>query len=218
MGFQKGHKQYSHLISTKVSLICIYCGKEYIVDNYRKDKSKYCCKECSHLDRVGKDPANKGIKTNKPAWNTGLKGYKSGADNCNFKGGKPKCIDCGKELVSYKAKRCIDCNKKWQVGENVYNFIDGLSKYKERTTLEYKTWRVGILKRDLYTCMQCGCKGEKLEVHHIITVKKDKTKMLDMSNGITLCVNCHKRIRAKEEEYEQFYQELLKNKLSLTLN
>ena len=36
----------------------------------------------------------------------------SGEKNPNFKGGnwiKPKCIDCGKELVNPKAKRCQKC-------------------------------------------------------------------------------------------------------------
>jgi len=34
---------------------------------------------------------------------------KTGKNNPSFKGGKPKCIDCGKQLVKYKAKRCLSC-------------------------------------------------------------------------------------------------------------
>ena len=38
---------------------------------------------------------------------------------CHFwKGGKSKCIDCGKTIVVYKAKRCTQCNGKTRIGVN----------------------------------------------------------------------------------------------------
>ena len=38
------------------------------------------------------------------------------------------------------------------------------------------------------------CNSEKdLHAHHIIPWKKDKIKMLDLDNGITLCRSCHSR-------------------------
>lgn len=36
-----------------------------------------------------------------------------GKNNPNYKGGKPKCLDCGKEL-SYNSKRCYSCNSKYR--------------------------------------------------------------------------------------------------------
>lgn len=35
-------------------------------------------------------------------------------EHSNWKGGKPKCIDCGLQLSSYLAKRCRKCNGKIQ--------------------------------------------------------------------------------------------------------
>ena len=72
--------------------------------------------------------------------------YKSGNKNPNFKGGKPKCIDCGKELKNYKSKRCITCYREWQkISENNPMFgvrspiyIDGRVSRK-------------------YFCVDCGC-------------------------------------------------------------
>jgi len=72
------------------------------------------------------------------------------------------------------------------------------------------------MKRDNYTCQECGRrskKGEKviLHVHHIISFKdiiiNNNIKTLDdarnckllwdTSNGITLCEECHNRKRIK---------------------
>ena len=36
---------------TRVKKICIVCGKEFEVKNYRKDTAKFCCKRCSEIDR-----------------------------------------------------------------------------------------------------------------------------------------------------------------------
>ena len=46
------------------------------------------------------------FKKGQQAWNKGLVGYKKGKENSNWKGGRPKCIDCGKPLVAYSAKKC----------------------------------------------------------------------------------------------------------------
>lgn len=36
----------------------------------------------------------------------------TGDRNGFFKGGLPKCLDCGKELINYRSKRCYSCSKK----------------------------------------------------------------------------------------------------------
>jgi hypothetical protein len=60
-------------------------------------------------------------------WNKGKRGYKTKPCSeerkkkisiANFKGGKPKCIDCGKKLASIYAKRCKICAGKLRKGEN----------------------------------------------------------------------------------------------------
>jgi hypothetical protein len=41
---------------------------------------------------------------------------------CNYKGGLPKCIDCGKELTYYTYKRCSNCWHKFAIGINSPNY------------------------------------------------------------------------------------------------
>lgn len=48
--------------------------------------------------------------------------FKKGQDHPNWKGGLPKCLDCGKELSGYDHKRCIKCNKEFQFGINASNY------------------------------------------------------------------------------------------------
>lgn len=62
---------------------------------------------------------------------------------------------------------------------------------------EYREWRLKIFDRDDYTCQgcrrRCGA-GVKviLNAHHIVPISVDKTKAFDLSNGLTLCLECHR--------------------------
>lgn len=51
----------------------------------------------------------------------------------NWKGGKNKCIDCGKQLPGYTAQRCRSCNGKNKIGTS-NNF------YIERFSVALRKW------------------------------------------------------------------------------
>ena len=51
---------------------------------------------------------------NNPMYDT----HRAGKDNPNWRGGKPHCIECGRELVSRSAIRCKECSHNFQKGEN----------------------------------------------------------------------------------------------------
>lgn len=63
---------------------------------------------------------------------------------------------------------------------------------KFRNSIEYQIWRKAIFERDNYTCQICGKIGGKLNAHHIKPFSIFPEFRLDMSNGITLCKDCHK--------------------------
>jgi hypothetical protein len=44
-----------------------------------------------------------------------------GENNPQWKGGLPKCVDCGKQLTSYGAKRCYSCNTKNSWKQNLFD-------------------------------------------------------------------------------------------------
>jgi len=94
--------------------------------------------------------------------------------------------------------------------EKSNNWKGGISKIHDliRRCAKYKLWREKIFERDNYTCKLCGAKGVYLNAHHldaykdIINEYKPKTitdaykikKLWDISNGITVCESCHKKI------------------------
>lgn len=58
-----------------------------------------------------------------------------------------------------------------------------------------KIWSEKVRKRDI-ECKRCGAK-ERLQAHHIIPWKDNDNLRYDISNGLTLCINCHRSIEMK---------------------
>ena len=66
--------------------------------------------------------------------------------------------------------------------------------YKEGYyTTEYIKWRTKVFERDNYTCQKCGAKGNKvyLTAHHIKSWTHYPKLRFLLSNGLTLCEDCH---------------------------
>ena len=57
----------------------------------------------------------------------------------------------------------------------------------------YGKFRSEVLLRDKFSCQICGAK-DNLEVHHIKEYAKFPTLRVSVSNGITLCASCHKKV------------------------
>ena len=88
-----------------------------------------------------------------------LKG--KGENHPSWKGGFPKCIDCGKILKSRYAKRCLNCYKIWQlIPKNNPNYNGKPSKkyYCQdcKQEISYVTVRDGLGR-----CLSCSRKGDK---------------------------------------------------------
>lgn len=136
-----------------------------------------------------------------------------GKNHWNYKGGKPKCLDCGKEVSHYESKRCNVCKFNTIRGENNYQWIvdrtEVLEKHRLRGTKEWSYWRKCVFERDEYTCKECGASGVYLEPHHIIPVRSDKSKIFDINNGITLCRPCHRKTMWKESNFAEKYSALV---------
>ena len=66
-----------------------------------------------------------------------------------------------------------------------------------RNSEEYIKWRNRVFTRDNWTCQMCGRRGIKLNAHHIKPFAKYKKLRLVVSNGITLCERCHKKVHGR---------------------
>lgn len=59
----------------------------------------------------------------------------------------------------------------------------------------YIDWHNRVLERDLFTCQRCKKNHHqiKVETHHIKSYINYPELRLEVSNGMTLCENCHKK-------------------------
>jgi len=75
----------------------------------------------------------------------------------------------------------------------------------------YEKWRKDILKRDNYRCQMPNCKNKtRLQVHHIKRWASASTLRYEISNGITLCKQCHDSIKGKEHHFESLFRNIVK--------
>lgn len=116
------------------------------------------------------------------------------------------CKNCGREIErhSCSVKKNITnsffCNKEcwnqYNQGENHHGWKGGQN---DRVNPDYTKWRKAVLERDKYYCRLCHAR-RKLEVHHIYRFTTHPDIRWDVDNGITLCHECHVKIRNHEEE------------------
>ena len=67
-----------------------------------------------------------------------------------------------------------------------------------RKTIKYKVWRERVYRRDNWTCQDCGARSENgkriiLHPHHIKPFATFKSLRFVLSNGVTLCRDCHQK-------------------------
>lgn len=82
-----------------------------------------------------------------------------------------------------------------------WNYKGGITPENHiiRNSKEIKYWRKQVFERDNYTCQHCNQKGGVLNAHHIKQFAHFPELRFEVSNGITLCKECHinehKRLR-----------------------
>lgn len=69
---------------------------------------------------------------------------------------------------------------------------------KKRNNHEYRKWRQKVIERD-GCCTFCGA-IENLEAHHIKEFSKYPNSRLEISNGITLCNQCHRNLHKERRK------------------
>ena len=104
-------------------------------------------------------------------------------------------------------------------GENSPTWIEDRTMIKDsnhsfRERVELKEWRKQVFERDNYTCQMCHNRTSKgnqviLNAHHIKRVKDYPLLAFIVSNGITLCKDCHFKTLGREEEYEVVFKNIL---------
>jgi len=118
---------------------------------------------------------------------------------------KECCKFCGELKPKRKpSEEGLFCNNKcyslWRsknlLGKKSPNYKDGKCNKRLllRARLKFKIWRKAVFQRDNYVCQKCGDnKGGNLQAHHIKSFSKYPRLRYKLTNGITLCGECHKK-------------------------
>lgn len=94
---------------------------------------------------------------------------------------------------------CWDCICEAKSGENSWNWNNDKSQEEreiQRKIEGYADWRRKVFERDWYTCQCCEEKNGRIVAHHLDGYDWCKERRLDVSNGITLCKECHKNFHS----------------------
>lgn len=175
---------------------CLVCKKDYKVSPCELNSRKYCSLECVYINRK-KNPIRywlgkkRDIQMNRKI-SEKLKGRSlSEETKMKMKGrivwnkgkkGLQKHTDAWKNQQSLRVR-----------GENHWNWQGGKSDENERMrrVFDYYLWRKTVFKRDNYTCQICGSRKD-LQADHIKSFSSYPELRYVISNGRTLCVECHR--------------------------
>jgi len=154
----------------RVTLTCEVCGEEYESKKHRADSSRFCSEECW---------ANRGHKH------------------------QHTCENCGEEFGHWREDRrycCKACAHEDMQGKKAPHWKGGtsLSDERARNSPQLRKWREAVFKRDNYTCQECGASGVKLHAHHIKSFADHPALRYEVSNGKTLCLDCHGEEHGKD--------------------
>lgn len=114
------------------------------------------------------------------------------------------CDRCGVPIIRRPGRRRFcsrACAVAYMVGPRASVWKGGISKRKARGRLGrlLTEWSQAVLKRDRYTCQQCGAAGSGiyLHAHHIKPFATHPRLRTKIDNGLTLCEPCHCAIHGK---------------------
>ena len=81
-------------------------------------------------------------------------------------------------------------------GKNHWNWQGGKTPYLQnlRHGRKYSNWRKAVYTRDNSTCQMCHIKQEHPLAHHKKAFDKYPKLRFEVSNGMTLCRSCHKKV------------------------
>lgn|SRR3990167_3552131 len=193
----------------KISKNCVICNKQFftISSDIKRGRGKCCSKSCATKlkHKEGKFPK-----------------ILTAESNPNWKGGKPKCINCGNKVTSSQSKKCGNCwsiYMKTKIGENNHKWIKDRTQLKksEKKHLDggYREWMFAVKKRDGWICRiaDVNCDG-RLEAHHIKNWKEYPELRYEITNGITLCHAHHPMGRAKEKLLSPYFQGIIQYQMN----
>lgn len=102
-----------------------------------------------------------------------------------------------KELINLNyctKKRKRYSSNYYKFTEYFFETIRFINLKNTRLDINYQLWRDAIHKKYNETCQECGKTTGIMHAHHIKEYANNPEKRYDISNGILLCEECHKKL------------------------
>lgn len=117
---------------------------------------------------------------------------------------KPACQRKGRiqnKVPWNKGKKCPQLG-----GANQHLWKGGVTAVNDsfRHSYEYRQWRKAVFERDNYTCQSCKQYGGKLQADHELPFSLYPALRLEVLNGRTFCVPCHKQTPTYAEKIKTY--------------
>ena len=172
--------------------------------NYKNAKQTYVCQQCG-IDFKSYSPNRKFCSIACKVDSERCEMVDLVCENCGVMYSIHPSAKKWHDLRGYKLDFCSnECQYKYYSGENSPQWIEDRGKLKNpnnsiRWSSDMIKWRKDVFGRDNWTCQECGGRSMKghpiiLNAHHIKPFAKFPEDRFDLDNGITLCVECHKKI------------------------
>jgi len=186
------------------NMTCLMCPARYYVLPYRlaKGLGRYCGFSCRSKGRVVSDDTRAKMRVAQ-----GARGPRSQETKARMSAAQT-VIAATRDHSSlathgYQPGRIVSDAERRDRGERLREALrvkaGGIFKYEtddafQRKLPEYKQWRTAVFERDNYTCNGCRVVGGYLEAHHVLPWSTFPDRRFDVSNGITVCLDCHELI------------------------
>lgn len=187
-------------------------GKHHRPESIQKMKESLKGRVPSNLGKAMSEEQKIKISLSKKGqkpWNTGMKLPGIG-------GRKPGGIPWNKYMTGLSTGFPKGQHNTKIAGENHYAWKGGVSSEnkKVRDSLEMRMACADSKERDNYTCQmpECGIRGGKLHSHHVKPFRSHLELRFEISNLITLCEECHRKVNYNESRYEELFTNIIKLK------
>jgi hypothetical protein len=191
---------------SKATKQCIQCRKEFVRYLSRRNivagRGRFCTQACSTAFRLALPPEKQPQwKGGKPTWSclTCTKPFESwrrkDAGPRSFCSIKCLGVENGRRRLGVPRPSAVRLQlSRAFKGERSHFWRGGLTKTNAliRESTEYTQWREAVLKRDNYTCVDCGSR-KRLQADHIKQFAFYPSLRFELSNGRTLCIECHRK-------------------------
>ena len=160
----------------KIKVSCKTCNKEWLKLKYRIKEWSGNCMSCAKKNYKQTESHKKNVSLS-------MKGRTFTKEH----------------LKNLSIAQIGDKGSNWQGGRTAINYV-------VRSLSLYKGWRFGVLSKDSFACTECGCLNNLqadhikplsylLKLHKINTSQEAKNcpYLWDISNGRTLCIECHRK-------------------------